>query len=152
MHLWWRWLTRVTAARRASGSLNLFFTLKRGGRRAARRCRHAGLGLTKTHLWQREDDLIDIPPLTAHHKFTEHKKATWIRVFVSVFHEVSLFYTHVHILCIHVYRGSLHLGLNLIKPWRTPSLFLVWWLDFSIIISFANQGITMSPFIQRRPL
>lgn len=124
LHLSWRWLTHVTAARWGSGNLNLFFTLKRGGQQAARRCRHTGPCLTMTHLWQDEDDVIDILPLTAHHKF-RRQEATWIRLLCRFFTLCPSFYMHAHILCVHVYRNSLHLGLKLIETQRTSSLFLV---------------------------
>lgn len=109
MHLSWRWLTGVTAARRASGSLNLFFTLNRRGQRAARRCRHAGPRLTMTHLWQDGDNLIDIPPLTARHKFTVHKHTSWIRFLCRL---CTMFVSFICTCTYYVYWGSLHLGLN----------------------------------------
>lgn len=130
MHLSWRWLTGITAARRASGSLNLFFTLNRRGQRAARRCRHAGPRLTMTHLWQDGDNLIDIPPLTARHKFTVHKQASWIRFLCRL---CTMFVSFICTCTYYVYWGSLHLGLNWIETWRTLSLFLVLWLDFSFL-------------------
>lgn len=129
MHLSWRWLTRVTAARRAAGSLNLFFTLNRRGQRAARRCRRAGPRLTMTHLWQDGGDLIDIPPLAARHKFTVHEQASWIRLLRRL---STMFVSFTCTCTYYLYWGSLHLALNWIETWRTLSLFLVLWLQIRV--------------------